>query len=444
MVNSYTIEVVPFDEYDWTFLKPGWLNLNAPTNLSNSQSPTAVGLISAFCAVAFWMSLELLVLVHITFKRKRGLYFWSIIITTLGFILQTAGYLLKFFKNDWPRVLVAIIFSAGRICNVTGFAVVLWSRLHLIVNDRRILRAVLALIVATGVSLHTPTVVFRFCLLSAPVGSDYRWRLLYGLEAIERAQQTVFAIQETAISGLYIFYTSQVLRNGFASSPRRRKVMWTLIAVQVIAILLDAGLTTFDYMNMFTLKCALHPAVYSVKLKMEFIVLNQLLTVVKKRGLAPRPGLLDEKYSGSGGRSGTPPMVNRMVGMMGTTTTCGTAGRDGSSVGSKALLTSSQESKIVATTTRAVSSTLVYGVGSLPPVHLSTARAETDDGGSCSSSSKNTSVTNVDSIGSTGDEEQDIMDLAGQPDEEEGAHCCEDECVVGDSMERQYLGRFGA
>jgi hypothetical protein len=45
-------------------------------------------------------------------------------------------------------------------------------------------------------------------------------------------------------------------------------------------------LTVFDYTNKFTLKCTIHPFIYSIKLKLEFIVLNQLQTLVK-RGLAP-------------------------------------------------------------------------------------------------------------------------------------------------------------
>lgn len=45
-------------------------------------------------------------------------------------------------------------------------------------------------------------------------------------------------------------------------------------------------LTVFDYTDRFTLKCTIHPFIYSIKLKLEFIVLNQLQTLVK-RGLAP-------------------------------------------------------------------------------------------------------------------------------------------------------------
>ncbi|KAM7205127.1 hypothetical protein V8F20_003264 [Naviculisporaceae sp. PSN 640] len=268
MTGTYTIEVVPFAEYDWTFEKPGWINLN----------PAAVGLIAAFCGIAFWMSLELLVLVYLTFRQRRGLYFYSIIITTLGIILQTTGYLLKAFENPWPPVLVTIICKLGWVSNVTGFSLVLWARLHLVVRSPKTLRWILGMIVFNALTLHTPIVVFEFALMSH--NPYIRQKFLYPMEIMERIQQTIFTLQEVIISGLYIYHTARFLNDGFTS--RARKVVGLLIAVQIVAICFDAGLTAFDYMNMFTLKCTLHPFVYSVKLKLEFIVLNQLLTIVKK------------------------------------------------------------------------------------------------------------------------------------------------------------------
>ncbi|KAM7190049.1 hypothetical protein V8F20_009882 [Naviculisporaceae sp. PSN 640] len=270
-MTTYTIEVVPFQEYDWTFRKPGWLNLN----------PTAVGLISAFCGIALWMSLELLLLVYVTFKRRRGLYYWSIIVTTIGFLLQVVGYLLKFFKNDWPRILVNIVFTVGRVSNVTGFSVVLWSRLHLLVNNQyHILQIILGAIIINSVAMHVPTIIFRFYMMSP----QYRSQFVHPLEIMEKVQQTVFAVQETAISGLYIWYAACFLKSGFGSRKRKTAALRLLIAVQVVAILLDLGLTVFDYLSLYTLKCAIHPFVYAVKLKMEFIVLNQLVGIVKDRG----------------------------------------------------------------------------------------------------------------------------------------------------------------
>lgn len=228
------------------------------------------------------MSLELLVLVYVTFKRHSGLYFWSIIITTLGLILQTTGYLVKEFAHSSPPILTTIICKIGWVSNVTGFSIVLWSRLHLVVNDPRILRSVLIMILVNGLLMHTPIIVFEFGLISKHHASYMR-----PMEIMERVQQTVFTLQESIISIIYIFHTYRFLNSGYAMHTR--KVVRLLVLVQVGVIAFDGGLTAFDYKNMFTLKCTIHPFVYALKLKLEFIVLNQLLALVRN-GLQ-KPGI---------------------------------------------------------------------------------------------------------------------------------------------------------
>jgi hypothetical protein len=243
------------------------------------------------------MSIELLVLVYVTFKRHTGFYFWSIIISTFGIILQTTGYILKEFPNTCPPILTTIICKAGWVSNVSGFSLVLWSRLHLIVNDPRILRAVLCMIIIDGILCHTPIVVFEFGLI-------YDHPVYYRpMEIMERIQQTVFTLQETTISSLYIYHTAQFLKSGYG--VRTRKLITLLVCVQVLVVALDAMLTVFDYTNKFTLKCTIHPFVYSIKLKLEFIVLNQLQTLVK-RGMTLGLSLGSIPKADSGSESASP------------------------------------------------------------------------------------------------------------------------------------------
>jgi hypothetical protein len=189
------------------------------------------------------MCLEILVLVYVTFRRHSGVYFWSIIITTIGLILQTTGYILKEFKNDSPPVLITIICKLGWVSNVTGFSIVLWSRLHLVVRSPRVLRAVLIMIIVDAILLHTPVVVFEFGLMS-----KHHHIYIYPMEVMERIQQTIFSLQETIISSLYIYHTFRFLNAGYASHTR--KVIGLLVCVQALVIALDAGLTTFDFHNM--------------------------------------------------------------------------------------------------------------------------------------------------------------------------------------------------
>lgn len=228
------------------------------------------------------MSIELLLLVYVTFKRHTGVYFWSIIITTIGLGLQTTGYILRSFENTWPVILVVIICKVGWVANVTGFSIVLWSRLHLVVRNPRILKWLLVLILVNGLLCHTPVVVFEFGLMTKHHHTYY-----HPMQIMERIQQTVFTLQETIMSCLYIYHTRKFLKIGYPMQTR--KVIGFLLLVQLLVIALDAVLTLFDYTDKFTLKCTLHPLVYAIKLKLEFIVLNQLQTLVK-RGLTPGLG----------------------------------------------------------------------------------------------------------------------------------------------------------
>lgn len=250
---------------------------------TNINSPTAYCLIASFCAIGYWMSIELLILVYVTFKRHSGLYFWSIVITTVGIILQTTGYILKAFENKTPIILVIIICKVGWILNVTGFAIVLWSRLHLVVNQHRFLKYLLIMIIVNAFLWHTPVVIFEFGLMHGKAQPYYHL-----MQIFERIQQTLFTLQETILSSLYIYHTVRFLNVGYPMHTR--KVMWLLLCVQVLVVALDAMLTTFDYIDWFTLKCTIHPFIYAIKLKLEFIVLNQLQALVK-RGHTPGLGL---------------------------------------------------------------------------------------------------------------------------------------------------------
>lgn len=156
--------------------------------------------------------------------------------------------------------------------DTTGFAVVLYSRLHLVVNSRKTLRLVLAMIVFDAVLFHTPMIVFLMGLSLHKDWDPY-------VTPFEYTQVVGFSIQETVISCIYIRKTAKFLKAGY--STRARKVMTMLIAVQVLVVLIDIALLVIDCIGMFTLKAVLHPFAYGIKLKIEFAVLNLLLNLVK-------------------------------------------------------------------------------------------------------------------------------------------------------------------
>ena len=130
----------------------------APINFSEGL----VMAIAAFTAVAWYNVAELNVQVFLTFKRHRGLYFWSLIISSYGCVLHALGFLLKFFALTTSTYLSVTIITIGWYCMVTGQAVVLYSRLHLVVREQRVLRGILTMIIIDAICFHIPTTVLTY------------------------------------------------------------------------------------------------------------------------------------------------------------------------------------------------------------------------------------------------------------------------------------------
>ena len=228
--------------------------------------------IAAFTAVAWYNALELNVQVFLTFKRHRGLYFWSLLISSWGCILHALGFLLKFFQlttNDYVSV---TIITIGWYAMVTGQAVVLYSRLHLVVREHKVLRGVLAMIIVDAFCFHIPTTVLTY-----GSNSSRSEQFTAVFNVVERLQMTAFCIQEFIISGIYVYSTIRLLRPVYHG--RTRKVMMQLIWINMVIIGMDVVLLAMEYGKNYEIEATLKAMVYSIKLKLEFAVLNQLMTL---------------------------------------------------------------------------------------------------------------------------------------------------------------------
>jgi hypothetical protein len=220
-------------------------------------------------------------LVYATFQRCSGLYFTSIVVSIIGILLYTTGYILSKFENNAPLILVLCISISGWVLNLTGFSLVLWSRLHLVVNHSRTLKAVLAMIIINSLCCHTTTIVLTFRLVPKHSARD-----VHMMKVMESIEQVVFATQETIISSLYIYHTARFLRSGYAIHTR--KVIGMLLCIQILVVAFDVIVTVLLFTDRLTLGAVLHPFFNSIKLKSEFLVLNQLQTLVRE---GSEPGL---------------------------------------------------------------------------------------------------------------------------------------------------------
>jgi len=242
-----------------------------------NDGPALSRAIVAFIALALYNAVELEVIIFSSFRRPRGLYFWSFVAATNGIIPHNIGFLLKNVLNSHTFGLYITLVSVGWVPMVTGQSLVLYSRLHLIFRDPFWLRMVLAMILTHAFVLHVPIIILMYGSNSS---GDNSWAPVYDI--YEKVQVTMFCLQELIISGTYIkmcysFFDTENSLYGDAV----RKMRHHLLLINVVVILLDIPILILEYTGLYDLQTAYKSFVYSVKLKMEFRILNQLVDMTR-------------------------------------------------------------------------------------------------------------------------------------------------------------------
>lgn len=234
--------------------------------------------IGSFLAIAMYNSIELVFIIITTFKKRSGLYFWSFIFATVGIAVHEIGFLLRDF-NLTNSYLSTTLIMLGWYPMVTGQSVVLYSRLHIIVRNQNRLRAAMIMIIVNAIVGHVPTTVLIY-----GANSDNPAPFLGIYNIYEKVQVTLFFLQEVVLSGLYIHETIKILRvrnvNGGNSN---QKMMRHLLSSNILIIILDVTILALEFCNLYNLQTAYKGAAYSVKLKLEFNILNRLVEVVQPR-----------------------------------------------------------------------------------------------------------------------------------------------------------------
>jgi hypothetical protein len=256
---------VPLSSYDFSMGRKGPWEWN----------PTVYSFIAAVSAVAIFMSIDLSLYSVFRTKKRESHYFWAINITAWGVALQTIAFILLIFVPECSPIFSVFLAKIGWISNVTGFAFVLYLRLHLVLRNRRLLQIILAWIIIDGVVFHLTTAVFEFGMVT----SDHPDPWIARLSIIERISVIMFSLQEAFISAIYIWKTTNFVKDTYSS--KTRSVLLLLIAAQAFVFLSDITMIVLDYADYFYIKVIIHPFIYGLKLKIEFVFLNQLVALVK-------------------------------------------------------------------------------------------------------------------------------------------------------------------
>lgn len=234
-------------------------------------------IIVVFFSLAIYNFLELNVKILTTFKRRKGLYFWSFTTATWGILFNSIGYLLMHLEVTKKRNIYATIILIGWCSMISGQSVVLYSRLHIVMHSEKRLRAVLIMIITNAIWLHIPIIILVYGVNSKNPGPFKGPYSVY-----EKIQLTVFVVQEFIISGLYVYETVNLLKLGKSiGNSGTKTVLYHLIYVNILIMLLDFSIVGLEFAHLFEIQTAWKPLVYSVKLKLEFSILNRLIELTR-------------------------------------------------------------------------------------------------------------------------------------------------------------------
>ncbi|KAK4033734.1 hypothetical protein C8A01DRAFT_49749 [Parachaetomium inaequale] len=285
-------------------------------------------IIAAFTGISWFIGAEINTSLFLLFKRRRGLYFWSAALCSWGVVLQPLFIILADF-GIWTdfRGSITMIYLTWLIM-VVPQSWLLYSRLHLIANHGTLLRWIKIVLIFTSIVFSVPTIIMGTIAQATEISPG-----LFAINLIwDRVQLTVFFVQETALSLLYIWQARKYLRNSAllsqpyrespsagsptlplrAASEDTKRVLLHLVFANTMVIALDIALLGVQYADLFYLQGAFKPCVYGVKLKVEFAILNRLVEIVRTRGRGgaassypdfgdSRGGVVSSRVTGGGG-----------------------------------------------------------------------------------------------------------------------------------------------
>uniref|UniRef100_A0A0D2YGJ4 DUF7703 domain-containing protein n=1 Tax=Fusarium oxysporum (strain Fo5176) TaxID=660025 RepID=A0A0D2YGJ4_FUSOF len=205
----------------------------------DDQRSASITIPIAVCmGISLYNVIELNVLILTTFKTRKSLYFWSFLAATNGIAPHTIGFLLK---------------------------------------NLFILKLVLAMIITNAVVLHIPIIILMY---GANSSDKNPW--VHPYQIYEKIQVTVFFFQELIISAIYIKACSSFFgTEGLLYRKGVRRMRRHLLFVNVIIILLDIPILVLEFADFYDFQTAYKAIVYSIKLKLEFNLLNRLVEVAK-------------------------------------------------------------------------------------------------------------------------------------------------------------------
>ena len=124
---------------------------------SGQYDSTSV-IVTVCCALAAYNAVELTILVFTTFNVYRGLYFWSLLVSTFGVFTYVLGWIVYYFRLT-SSVAGLVLNNYGWVTMVVGQSVVLYSRLGIVLGrgSENLLKVVKWMIIIGSIIFYIPS-----------------------------------------------------------------------------------------------------------------------------------------------------------------------------------------------------------------------------------------------------------------------------------------------
>lgn len=237
---------------------------------------------AAFVGIALFLVLDVNVGMWRIFRKRTGYYYWSMKLGTLACAVDALGVILKYLVPNSRHIwgLYTFLLLSGWSVYAPAQLLVLYSRLHLVNESFKLQRWVLIMITSTVFLIIIPTWVVVWPAYDPDPKISSLWSPRDAI--VERYNQMGYTLVELILSGIYVWSLLGLL--DLKSSVRQRRVMLDLIYVNIIIVFFDVLVVILLYLNQVGISHPIQTFSYALKLKLEFVVLNQLMAVAA-RGL---------------------------------------------------------------------------------------------------------------------------------------------------------------
>ncbi|KAJ5769726.1 uncharacterized protein N7511_001777 [Penicillium nucicola] len=232
-----------------------------------------IQIVSMF-SIGAYNGLETGIVAFDAFKGYRSLYFWSIQVASWGIVLHALPAMARFLTQA-SNIATSVPFVIGWYAMVTGQAIVLYSRLHFVVSNVRTRRCVLWMIIINACILHIPMTVLFFGLTNGDA------RLARPAAIFDRIQLTAFCVQDSIICSIYVYESALTFKKiSTIRGQNSRSAIIHLLWINILVVFLNVLLLVTEY-KLHYIQVSFKMVVYSIKLKLEFSVLNRLTSLLR-------------------------------------------------------------------------------------------------------------------------------------------------------------------